>query len=139
MEVVMNKRLLVPARVRRVPRQFSWVDQRLVRDGHLGHCDADALALYLFVVTVADAQGLSFYGDEAIARLLQFSPQRLEAARAGLVRAGLLAYEAPLYQVLALAPEPAAAAPPPPPTRAASAPGELRAMREILRRAGVAS
>ena len=133
----MNKRLLVPARVRRVPRQFSWVDQRLVRDGHLGRCDADALALYLFVVTVADAQGLSFYGDEAIARLLGFSPQRLQAARAGLVHAGLIAYEAPLYQVLALEPEPAPA--PPLPPRAACAPGELRAMREILRRAGVAS
>jgi hypothetical protein len=139
MEVVMNKRLLVPARVRRVPRQFSWVDRRLVRDGHLGHCDADALALYLFVVTVADAQGLSFYGDAAIARLLQFSPQRLAAARAGLVRAGLIAFEAPLYQVLALEPGPAAAPPPPAPTRAPSAPGELRAMREILRRAGAAS
>jgi hypothetical protein len=139
MEVVMNKRLLVPARVRRVPRQFSWVDQRLVRDGHLGRCDADALALYLFVVTVADAQGLSFYGDEAIARLLGFSPQRLQTARAGLVRAGLIAFEAPLYQVLALEPEPAAVPPLPPPTRAACAPGELRAMREILRRAGVAS
>jgi hypothetical protein len=89
----------------------------------------------LFVVTVADAQGLSFYGDEAIARLLQFSPQRLQAARAGLVRAGLIAFEAPLYQVLALQPEPE---PAPAPPRAASAPGELRAMREILRRAGVA-
>ena len=30
----MQKRLLVPSRVRRVPRQFSWVDQRLVRDNH---------------------------------------------------------------------------------------------------------
>lgn len=107
-----------------------------MRDGHLGHCDADALALYLFVVTVADAQGLSFYGDEAIARLLQFSPQRLAAARAGLVRAGLIAFAAPLDQVLALEPGPAAA---PAPTRAPAAPGELRAMREILRRAGAAS
>lgn len=133
----MRKHLLVPARVRRVPPQFSWVDQRLVRDGHIRRCDADAWALYLFVVTVADAQGLSFYGDGAIARLLGFSLQRLEAARAGLVRARLIAYEAPLYQVLALEPAPAAD-PPPAPARASGAPGQLRAMREILRRAGVA-
>jgi hypothetical protein len=133
----MRKRLLVPARVRRVPPQFSWVDQRLVRDGHIRRCDAEALALYLFLVTVADAQGLSFYGDGSIARWLAFSPQRLEAARAALMHAGLIAYEAPLYQVLAL--EPAAAPPPPPPPRrAAGAPGELRAMRAILRQAGVA-
>lgn len=118
--------------MRRLPPQFSWVDQRLVRDGHLQRCDADTLALYLFLITVADAQGLSFYGDGTIARLLPgFSPQRLQAARAGLVRAGLIAYAAPLYQVLAL--EPAAA--PTPPTRTARAAGELRAMREILRRA----
>jgi hypothetical protein len=134
----MRKRLLVPARVRRVPPQFSWVDQRLVRDGHIRHCEADGLALYLLLVTVADAQGLSFYGDGSLARLLGFSAQRLEAARSALVCAGLIAYEAPLYQVLALepraTPEPIS---PPSPARASSAPGQLRAMREILRRAGM--
>jgi hypothetical protein len=126
----MQKRLLVPARVRRVPRQFSWVDQRLVRDRHIAHCDPKALALYLFLVTVADAQGLSFYADASIGRLLSLPPQRLEQAREALVGAGLIAYETPLYQVLAL--EPAV------PTPSAQLPstrgtGELRAMREILR------
>jgi hypothetical protein len=29
------KPILCPERLRRVPRQFSWIDQRLVRDGHL--------------------------------------------------------------------------------------------------------
>jgi hypothetical protein len=56
------KRVLNPNRVRHVPRQFSWIDQRLVRDGHTARCSAEALALYLFLVTVADAQGLSYYG-----------------------------------------------------------------------------
>jgi hypothetical protein len=126
----MQKRLLVPSRVRRVPRQFSWVDQRLVRDRHIAHCDPEALALYLFLVTVADAQGLSFYADASIGRLLSLPPQRLEQAREALVGAGLIAYETPLYQVLAL--EPAV------PTPSAQLPstrgtGELRAMREILR------
>jgi hypothetical protein len=134
----MRKRLLVPARVRRVPPQFSWVDQRLVRDGHIRHCEADGLALYLLLVTVADAQGLSFYGDGSIARLLGFSPQRLGAARSALVCAGLIAHEAPLYQVLALEPRTTDAIPIATPARASSAPGQLRAMREILRRSGVA-
>jgi hypothetical protein len=45
------KRLLCPARGRRVPKQFSWVDQRLVRDHYVERCDAYALALYgLFIV-----------------------------------------------------------------------------------------
>ena len=56
----MQKRLLVPSRVRRVPRQFSWIDQRLVRDHHIARCDCTALALYLLLLTVADAQGLSY-------------------------------------------------------------------------------
>jgi hypothetical protein len=129
----MQKRLLVPSRVRRVPRQFSWVDQRLVRDRHIARCDPEALALYLFLITVADAQGLSFYADASIERLLSFSPQRLGQARAGLVEAGLIAYEAPLYQVLALEPT----TPTPPPIRAPSghAAGQLQAMRELLRQA----
>jgi hypothetical protein len=127
----MQKRLLVPSRVRQVPRQFSWVDQRLVRDRYIARCDSQALALYLFLVTVADAQGLSFYADASIGRLLSWPPGELETARATLIRAGLIAYEAPLYQTLALEPSM-----PTPPARARSAraAGELRAMREVLRR-----
>ena len=108
----MQKRLLVPSRVRRVPRQFSWIDQRLVRDHHIERCDSAALALYLFLVTVADAQGLSYYADTSIERLVSLRPETLAAAREALIRAGLLAYEAPLYQVLALdhLPEPLASA-----------------------------
>ena len=130
----MRKRLLLPVRVRRVPPQFSWVDQRLVRDGHIARCEPEALALYLFLVTVADARGLSFYSDPSIERLLSLPPERLARARVGLIRAGLIAYEAPLYQVLALESSrvqtPASARAP---SRRGS--GELRAMREVLRQA----
>jgi len=96
------KRLLCRERVRRVPAQFSWVDQRLVRERHIERCDAHALALYLFLVTVADAQGLSYYADATLARSLSMDGARLHQARADLIGAGLIAYERPLYQVLAL-------------------------------------
>ena len=85
-----------------MPAQFSWVDQRLVRDRHLEQLDVHAAALYLFLVTVADAQGLSWYGDTSTARRLSIDEERLRRARGDLVRAGLLAYARPLYQVLAL-------------------------------------
>ena len=56
---MVHKRLLRPERLRAVPSQFSWLDHRLVRERHLERCSTEALALYLFLVTVADAQGLS--------------------------------------------------------------------------------
>ena len=55
-----TKRVLCPERLRQVPQRFSWIDQRLVRDGHIAQCGPQALALYLLLVTVADAQGLSY-------------------------------------------------------------------------------
>ena len=49
---------LCPQRLRQVPRQFSWIDQRLIRDRHIRGRTPQALALYLFLCTVADSQGL---------------------------------------------------------------------------------
>lgn len=97
---------ILPQRRRRVPPQFSWVDHRLVRDGHLQGRSASALALYLFLVTVADADGLSWYSDEALCRQLSCETAQLRRDRAELQQASLIAYRQPLYQVLDLAPAP---------------------------------
>lgn len=102
------KRVLRPERLRRIPRQFSWIDQRLVSDHHIERCDEGALALYLFLVTVADAQGLSYYGEAKLSKSLSMPAARLAKARADLIRFNLIAYAAPLYQVLALDPPPPA-------------------------------
>jgi hypothetical protein len=101
-----RKHVLRPERLRQVPPQFSWIDQRIVREGYFVRCDVHAWALYLFVVTVSDAQGLSYYGEAALCRHLSMSAPRLAQARADLIRCGLIAYEAPLYQVLSLSPPP---------------------------------
>jgi hypothetical protein len=100
---------IVPQRRRRVPPQFSWVDQRLVRDGHVQGRSASALALYLFLVTVADADGLSWYSEAALCQQFSCDTAQLQSARAELQRAALIAYRKPLYQVLDLAPAPAPA------------------------------
>lgn len=99
-----RKYVLCPERLRQVPPQFNWVDHRLVRDKHIGRCSTEALALYLFLVTVADAQGLSYYADETVARLLPLSASVLARARRELADVGLIAYQRPLYQVLSLDP-----------------------------------
>lgn len=97
-----TKRVLWDERVRQIPKGFSWVDHRLVRDGHIRQCDPDSLALYLFLISVSDVNGLSYYADKSICRLTQLSEDRLGKARQKLVMASLVAYEAPIYQVLAI-------------------------------------
>lgn len=96
------KRVLCPERLRHVPPQFSWIDHRLVRDRYMAGRSAEALALYLFLVTVADGQGLSYYSDAGIGKLLSLDELALAQARQELIRARLIAYEKPLYQVLSL-------------------------------------
>jgi hypothetical protein len=99
---MIEKRVVCRERVREVPEQFSWVDQRLVRHDHIRRCDCRGLALYLLLVTVGDAQGVSYYSDATAARLLSLSVAEMQEARRQLVAVGLIAYERPLYQVLAL-------------------------------------
>jgi hypothetical protein len=110
------KQLLRPERLRQVPEQFSWVDQALVQQHFIDRCEARSAALYLFLVTVSDAQGLSYYGASTLARRLRLSDDQLGAARQQLIELDLIAYSSPLYQVLALpgtvaAPHPARRAP----------------------------
>ncbi len=99
-----GKEPVLPRRRRRIPQQFSWVDHRLVRDGHLTGRSAEALALYLFLVTVADADGLSWYSDTALCRVISWELPMLQQARIELRTADLVAYRKPLCQVLDLSP-----------------------------------
>jgi len=98
------KRVLCPERLRKVPPRFSWLDQRLVRQRYVQRCDHAALALYLVLVTVADAEGLSYYSDATLERMLRLDHAGLSAARSQLTQTGLVVYQKPLYQVLALPP-----------------------------------
>ena len=96
------KQLLRPERLRQVPEQFSWIDHALVQRHLIDRCDARAAALYLFLVTVADAQGLSYYGNASLMQRLHLSTEELGTARQQLIGLELIAYQAPLYQVLAI-------------------------------------
>ncbi len=99
---MVSKIPIIPNRVRKVPRQFSWVDHRLVREGRIDHCSHPAAALYLFLVTVGDAKGMSYYADASIMRRLSMDPSALRQARENLTHVGLIAWRNPLYQVLSL-------------------------------------
>ncbi|MFN0125183.1 MAG: hypothetical protein ACKV19_00670 [Verrucomicrobiales bacterium] len=100
----MNKQtpLLCPERLRHVPRQFSWIDHRLVRDRHIQGPSPSALSLYLFLCTVSDARGMSYYSDRSVGALLRLGVESIRDAREELIQAGLIAYRRPFYQVLSL-------------------------------------
>lgn len=98
----MQKQIIDRDRVRRVPPQFSWVDHRLVRGDHLMKASALAWGLYLVLVTVGDEHGLSYYSERTLGRLLSLTQEAIIHARQELLAAGVLAYEAPFYQVLGL-------------------------------------
>jgi hypothetical protein len=124
------KHLLRADRQRQIPPSFSWVDHRLIRHHHLKSCGYSAWALYLFLVTVGDVHGLSYYSDAAMGQHLKMDPLQLAAARRQLEQADLLAYRNPLYQVLAL---PELSAPPSAPAGPRTA--QTQSVGDILRRA----
>ena len=71
-----------------MPAQFSWLDQRLVRENFLRHGVPTAWALYLVLVNVADVQGLSYYSDATLSRLLQMDLLQLAQACGQLIAGG---------------------------------------------------
>ena len=101
-------------RIRRLPSPggigFSWIDRRLAREGHLARLSPEAGTLYLFLVTVADQDGVSYYGEAKVAELTGLDRGILFDLVRELVRADLVAYRHPVYQVLSLPDRPA---PPP--------------------------
>ena len=99
---MVKKHLICPRGLREIPKHFSWLDHRLVRDRYIDRCTHQAATLYLFLVTVADAQGLSYYSDQTLCQRLNMEDNTLARARERLIEIGLLAYQKPLYQVLAL-------------------------------------
>ena len=89
-------------RVRRITGGFGWVDHRLVREHYVERCSHGALALYLFLIAVADGKGVSWWSERSLSSRLGMDIDRLRQARAELEAADLVAYEPPVWQVLQL-------------------------------------
>ena len=98
----MKKEIIDLSRRRKLPEGFGWVDHRLVRESMIEKFSAEALALYLFLITVGDEDCVSWYSDETVCRKLNFGAETLKAARRELSAGKLVAYRKPHYQVLEL-------------------------------------
>ncbi len=103
---MIEKQILVPTRVRRLPsNDWSWLDRRFLRE-FSSKLSGDAVFLYLFLTAVADRNGLSYYSDNALALRLRTTERVIIKAREDLLEFDLIAYRAPMAQVLSL-PKPA--------------------------------
>jgi hypothetical protein len=99
---MIQKRILVPDRLRRPPTTgWSWVDRRFLRE-HGDYLSREAILLYLFLAAVADRHGLSFYSDATLSSRLRLTQPLLEQARQELLDRDLIAQQLPLVQVLSL-------------------------------------
>ena len=97
-----QKHLLVADRVRLPPQEgFSWIDRRFLREFAV-RLSGDAVFLYLFLTAVSDKHGLSYYADATLALRLRTREAAILAAREELITYDLVAYQAPLTQVLSL-------------------------------------
>lgn len=95
-----------PNRIRKITGSFSWLDHRLLHDGHLAAMTPEEMLLYFFLVLVGDRNGVSFYSYEKICTLLKLELERFISARDRLVSKSLIAAKSGRFQVLELPQKP---------------------------------
>ena len=96
------KRLICPERVRKITGSFAFIEHRFLRAGFWDGLSHHQLLLYLFLVVVADRNGLSYYSYDKICTLLKVSVDDYIAARDALIDKDLIAFDGSLFQVLSL-------------------------------------
>jgi hypothetical protein len=103
---MIKKHPINPQRARRIKGSFAFIEHRFLRNGFfatLTHCE---LLLYVFLVLVADRNGLSYYSYDKICILLRISVDEYILARDALIEKDLIAFDGYLFQVLSLPEKP---------------------------------
>lgn len=99
---MIRKKIIVAHRVRKITGSFAFLPHRFMAAGFLKSLSQSELLLYYFLVTVADKDGLSYYGSKRICSLLDMSFDEFENTRDLLMVRDLIAFEDPVFQVLEL-------------------------------------
>lgn len=95
-------RVISKQRVRKISGSFGWIDHRFINQGYIRRLGSTEILLYLFLVSVSNRHGLSFYGDNGACELLKIDKESLVYARDKLILESLIEYEDGVYQVLEL-------------------------------------
>jgi len=93
-------------RVRKIAGSFAFVEHRFLRSGFFSVLTHHELLLYIFLVLVADRNGLSYYSYDKICILLKIALDDYIIARDGLIDKDLIAFNGHLFQVLTLPKQP---------------------------------
>jgi hypothetical protein len=103
---MIEKRPLCPERGRKITGRFAFLEHRFIREGFWTSLSHHALLLDVFLVLVADRNGLSYDSFDKICALLQLSLEDYLLARNALIKQDLIAFDGHLFQVLSLPPKP---------------------------------
>jgi len=101
-----DKDIINKKRIRKICGSFSWIDHQLITGGFLTDLSSVAILFYFFLTAVSDRNGVSYYYDDRICRVLKIDLSTLAEARQELIQRSLIAYRYPMYQVLALPDKP---------------------------------
>ena len=97
-----EKNPLEPNRIRKITGSFAFIEHRFLHEGFWGSLDHHQLLLYLFLIIVADRNGLSYYSYDKICTLLRISVDEYILARNALIDQNMIAFNGYLFQVLSL-------------------------------------
>jgi hypothetical protein len=103
---MIDKQPLCPERLRKITGSFAFIEHRFLRQGFWNTLNQHELLLYVFLVLVADRNGLSYYSYDKMCTLLRFTLDDYLVARNALIQKDLIAFDGHLFQVLSLPPPP---------------------------------
>jgi hypothetical protein len=91
---------LEPRRVRYPRGAYGWVELQIVTEGHLQALDREAALTYLFLCTVGNREGISFWSRSRMASTLNLSLDAVDTALRTLSAKELIAVNERIVQVL---------------------------------------
>src|SRR5437867_10458173 len=99
---MMDKSPLGPERIRKITGSLACIEHRFIREGFWSSLSQHARLLYVFLVLVADRNGLSYDRFDKIGALLQLSLDDYLLARNALIKKDLMVFDGHLFQGLSL-------------------------------------
>ncbi len=103
---MIKTKILSPDRVRKITGSFAFIEHQFLSDGFWESLSHPELLLYVFLLLVADRNGVSYYSYDKIYSLLRISMDEYLNARNALINKDLIAFDGYFFQVLSLPQKP---------------------------------